>query len=145
MINSELTGTWQLVTCEYRDTDNQVTYPYGEDAIGYLMYTCDGYMFATIMRANRSKLATEDITRVSAEDLAMVVQTYLSYCGKFETQENKVIHHIEASMFPNWIGTYQERFFEFQDNRLLLSSSSFLRKGKQQVAYMIWDRLSKGY
>ena len=141
MSNSKFVGTWQLITCEYRSTDNEVFYPYGEDAIGYLTYTMDGYMSATIMRANRPKLTTEDITKVSSEELAMVVKTYLSYCGQYEIQDNQVIHHIQASLFPNWLGIAQKRFFNFKDNQLFLTSSSFLMRGKQQVAHMIWERI----
>ncbi|NMF62569.1 hypothetical protein DP113_33510 (plasmid) [Brasilonema octagenarum UFV-E1] len=144
MLNNQLIGTWRLVSCEYRDTDEQVSYPYGKDAIGYLIYTSDGYMSATLMRANRFKFTSQDIAAVSIEEQATAVQTYLAYCGKYEIQANKVIHHIEASLYPNLVGVDQERFFKFKGNRLLFSTPSFPMNGKQQVAHIVWERLSNG-
>lgn len=142
MTKNQFIGTWQLVSCEIRVADDQVSYPYGQNAVGYLMYTSDGYMSATLMRANRFKLVTEDIAGGSTEEQAMAVQTYLAYCGKYVIQTNKVIHQIEASLFPNWVGVEQERFFEFTDSRLSLSTPPLLVSGKQQVAYLIWERAS---
>lgn len=134
-------GTWQLLSCEYKDNEGQAIYPYGQDAIGYLTYTEDDYMFASIMKANRPQFKTEDISKVSTEEKIMALQTYLSYCGQYEIQANEVCHHIKASMFPNWMGTTQKRFFEFeQEDRLLLKSSPFSMHGKQRVAYMVWAK-----
>ena len=141
MDKNQLIGTWRLISFEIRNTDEQVSYPYGEDAIGYLLYTFDGYMSATLMRAKRSKFAARDIAGGTIEEQIMAVQTYLSYCGKYEIQDNKVIHHIEASLFPNWVGIDQERFFEFKDNRLFLSTPPLLVSGKQQVANLAWEHL----
>jgi hypothetical protein len=98
-------------------------------------------MSATLMRAKRSKFAARDIAGGTIEEQIMAVQTYLSYCGKYEIQDNKVIHHIEASLFPNWVGIDQERFFEFKDNRLFLSTPPLLVSGKQQVANLAWEHL----
>lgn len=141
MDKNQLIGTWRLISFEIRNTDDQVSYPYGDDAVGYLLYTFDGYMSATLMRSKRSNFAARDIAGGTIEEQIMAVQTYLSYCGKYEIQGNKVIHHIEASLFPNWVGIDQERLFEFKDNRLFLSTPPLLVSGKQQVAHLSWEHL----
>lgn len=64
-------------------------YPYGKDAIGYLMYSQDGYMSVVIMTANRPRFAAEDILKRSAQEKAAVYETYFSYCGKYEIQANR--------------------------------------------------------
>ena len=38
-----------------------------------------------------------------------------AYAGRYTVEGNKVIHHIEASWRPEWIGTEQTRFFEIND------------------------------
>lgn len=136
-------GTWQLVSCEIRDVNGQASYPYGQNAVGYLIYTFDGYMSATLMRGERSQFVIADIAAASTNEQVMAFQTYLAYCGKYEIQDNKVIHHIETSLFPNWVGVDQERFFEFRDNQLTLSTPPFLVNGKQQIGYLIWEQSSK--
>lgn len=141
MTQSQFVGTWRLVSFELRHTNGQVLYPYGKDAVGYLMYLPDGYMSVVIMSANRPKLAAEGIFGANAEEKATAAQTYFSYCGRYEIQADKVIHHVEASFFPNWVGVDQERFFEFTGDRLSLSKPPILVSGQQQTAHLIWERV----
>jgi hypothetical protein len=44
-----------------------------------------------------------------------------------------VIHHVEPSLFPNWVGGDQERWVELAGDQLILSASPLLLAGKQQV------------
>lgn len=141
MAENEFIGSWRLVSSEVRDSDGHVSYPYGQDAVGYIMYAADGYMSAQIMKANRSNFANGGILTGSKEEHAMASESYLAYCGKYEIQVNKVIHYIEASLFPNWVGTIQERFFEFKGDRLVLSTPPLVSGGKQGTAHLIWERV----
>ncbi|WP_445312295.1 lipocalin-like domain-containing protein [Microcoleus vaginatus] len=43
-------------------------------------------------------------------------------------------------MFPNWVVTDQERFFEFKDDRLTFSTPLIPIGGEEQIAYLIWKR-----
>ncbi|MBC6422077.1 MAG: lipocalin-like domain-containing protein [Hormoscilla sp. SP5CHS1] len=94
------------------------------------------------MTANRPKFATGNILRGSTEEKAAAAETYISYCGKYEIIDGKVIHHVEASLFPNWVGVDQERFFEFQGDRLSLSTPPIMYDGKQLTAHVLWERVS---
>jgi len=50
MTPNPLIGTWRLISWENRSVvDGQVSYLLGEDAVGYIMYNQDGYMFVAIM------------------------------------------------------------------------------------------------
>ena len=40
---------------------------------------------------------------------------------------------MELSLFPNWVGSDQQRWVEFAEDRLTLSASPLLLAGKQQV------------
>jgi len=92
------------------------------------------------MTANRPKFATDDVLGGTTEERAEAARTYVAYCGQYEIKDNTVIHHIQASLFPNWVGTDQERFFEFKDDRLTLSTPLIPIGGKEQRAYLIWKR-----
>ena len=109
-------GAWRLVSFEF-SKDGQVSYPFGKDAVGYLMYSQDGYVAITVMSANRPNFASGDITGGSLEEKIAALDTYFSYCGRYEVRGDRVIHHLEVSLFPNWIGMDHERIFEFEDNR----------------------------
>jgi lipocalin-like protein len=54
-----------------------------------------------------------------------------------------VIHHVELSLFPNWVGTDQQRFVELSQDTLILSASPLLFAGKQQVPRLVWERVRR--
>ncbi len=141
MVQNRFVGTWRLVSWENRSTD-AITYPFGQDAVGYIMYNEDGYMFVAIMTTNRPPFVSGDILGGSLKEKAAAAETLISYCGTYEIQRDRVIHHIEVSSFPNWVGVDQERIFEFKENRLVLSTLPLLVGGKQQTAHLVWERVS---
>lgn len=71
MAENQFVGTWRLVSLELRDAEGLAIYPYGQDAIGYLMYTPDGYMSAHIMKAHRSNFAAFDMGAATHEEQAI--------------------------------------------------------------------------
>jgi Lipocalin-like domain len=48
---------------------------------------------------------------------------------------------VELSLFPNWVGTDQERWVELAGDRLILSASSLLLAGTQQVPRLVGQRV----
>jgi hypothetical protein len=141
MERNPFVGTWRLVLLEMRKPDGQVSYLLGHDAVGYIMYTEDGYVSVAIMSADRPKFANGDIRRGTIEEKVAAADTYISYCGRYEIRDDRIIHHIAVSFFPNWIGVEQERVFEFDGCRLSLSTPPFLVDGVQQTSHLIWERV----
>ena len=142
MTPNPLIGTWRLVSWENRSlVDGQISYPLGKDAAGYIMYNQDGYMFVAIMGPNRLKFAANDLLSGTPEEEAQAEETYVSYCGQYDFDGDKVVHHVELSLFPNWVGVDQERLVELTGNRLTLSTPPILLRGIQQTAHLIWERV----
>jgi Lipocalin-like domain len=54
-----------------------------------------------------------------------------------------VIHHVELSVFPNWVGVDQERLVATNGNRLMLSTRPLLLEGRQQTAHLVWERVAR--
>lgn len=82
-------GTWRLVTLERRTEGGQVSYPFGQQPVGYIIYNEDGYMSVAIMDPNRPKYASEDIRGGTAEEKVVAADTYVSYCGQYEVVGDK--------------------------------------------------------
>jgi hypothetical protein len=141
MRQNPLIGTWRLVSWQNRSAEGRINYPLGEDAVGYIMYNADGYMFVAIMRRDRPMFAAADLFGGSAQEKARATDAYVSYCGRYEFRGETVVHHVELSLFPNWIGADQERLVEFAEDRLILSTRPTLFGGSQQTARLIWERL----
>src|SRR5262245_56598456 len=98
-----LVGTWRLLSWEARDADGTVTHPFGEQAVGYGVYTADGHVFAQLMRPGRPHFAGGDVLGGTAEENALALGGYAAYGGTYEVQDGTVVHHVEVSLFPNWI------------------------------------------
>jgi hypothetical protein len=142
MASNPLIGTWRLLSWENRSVeDGQISYPLGKDAAGYIMYNPDGYMFVAIMSPHRLKFAGGDLLSGTPEEEAQAEETYVSYCGRYDLREGTVIHHVELSLFPNWVGADQERLVELRGNRLTLSTRPILLRGIHQTAHLIWERV----
>jgi lipocalin-like protein len=142
MESNPLIGTWRLLSWENRSLDDgQVSYPLGEDATGYLIYNNDGYMFVAIMAPHRLRFAADDLLSTTKEEEAQAEETYVSYCGRYDFEGDTVVHHVEMSLFPNWIGGDQERLVDLRANRLTLSTRPLLLGGIQQTAHLIWERV----
>jgi len=136
-----LVGTWRLVRWENRDTDGTITYPLGLDAQGYIMYNPDGYMSVLITRSDRPALEAGDMGGGTDEELARAAATCVAYCGRYEVRPGRVVHYVETSLFPNWVGTTQERFLDLKGSLLTLSTAPLLYAGQERKAYLVWQRV----
>ena len=140
MSTNPFVGTWQLISNETKDASGEVSHPFGKDATGYLIYNQDGYMALTIMGANRGSFASADIRAGSLEDKQAAFDSYLTYCGTYEVKGDKVVHHVEQSLFPNWSGADQERFFQFSGDQLVLRTPPMAVGGEERTLYITWQR-----
>jgi hypothetical protein len=142
MTSNPLVGSWRLISWENRCVDGQkISYPLGKDAVGYIMYNEGGYMFVAIMRPNRVRFVAGDLLGGSTEEKVQAADTYVSYCGRYEFHGDTVTHHVDLSLFPNWVGVEQERLVELRGNRLTLSTRPILLGGMQRTAHLIWERV----
>jgi hypothetical protein len=141
MSSNLLVGTWRLLSWENRTLDGEVSYPLGEDASGYIAYNEDGYMFVAITRAGRRPFAAGDLLSASTAEKADAADTYVSYCGRYEFHGETVIHRVELSLFPNWVGVAQERLVKIDGDTLTLSTHPLLLEGREQTAHLLWQRV----
>ena len=103
MAQNPFVGTWRLVSYKLRGSNGQVSYPLGQDAVGYIIYSEDGYMSVALMAANRLKFAAGDPRGGTDEDKIVAADSYVSYCGRYEIQGGKVVHHVKlASFLTGW-------------------------------------------
>jgi Lipocalin-like domain len=136
-----LVGSWRLTSWENRAADGQVTYPMGTNAVGYLLYTADGRFSVMISRVGRTPFAAGDLLGASTEEQARAVEGFVAYAGRYSFHGDRVIHHVELSLFPNWVGSDQERWVELAEDRLTLSASPLLLAGTPQVPRLVWERV----
>jgi hypothetical protein len=125
-----LVGGWRLVSWENRAADGQLTYPMGADALGYVLYTADGRFSITISRRGRAGFTAGDLLSGATEEKAQAMESFVAYAGRYSFHGDRVIRHVELSLFPNWVGSDQQRWVELAGDRLTLSASPLLLAGK---------------
>ncbi len=142
MISKEqLSGTWELEswTIGYSDRDD-FTYPYGEDPQGLLLYTEDGWMSASICRADRAQLPADVSFRTLPEAArAAAFSSYFQYAGRYRVHDGDVIHAVAQSLNPNMAGTQQLRHAELDGQTLVLSGKDEVG-GTTRFHSLVWHR-----
>lgn len=117
--HDQFAGAWRLVRIERFDESGELAEPPVEDRVGYLMYDPAGYMGVTLMQPDRAAYAADEPT---PDEALTALQTYTSYFGRFTVNESEgyVTHHLEGSFNPRGTGADNQRFYRFEENRLVL-------------------------
>jgi len=137
-----LVGVWKLISFDARKEGEDLSFPFGKDVKGLLIYTDVGLFSVQMMRPNRPKFVSGDQLKGTVEEIKECFTGCISYFGSYEFDPNGrfVIHHIDSSLFPNWEGT-QKRFVEISDKRMSLTTPPVVWGGKGVVGAMIWERV----
>lgn len=104
-INDCFVGTWKLVS-NMKKEGKVITYPYGEDAVGYITYDANGFMSVQMMK----------------QDRAAPTPGYFAYFGRYEIdKKTKVVHHyLAGSLALSDVGTDRQRSYQFTGDQLHL-------------------------
>ena len=141
MKSEPLFGAWKLKSLETRASDGSVSYPWGKETLGYAVISSDGYFCVAIMSANRKRFSSQDMKGGSVEERASAADSYISYSGPCEIEKGKFRVKVEVSLFPNWIGTIQERNYKIKGKTLFVSTAPTLVNGKEQIGYLTFERV----
>lgn len=136
MINP-FVGSWKLLSAVY-ERDGQAAYPFGPEPVGLLIYDDLGNMSVQIMHSARADPAEAK----PAGHKRAAFAGYLGYFGTYEVSEadQLIVHHVQGSTLRHWVGSVQERSYEFSGNRLTLSAPATTDQAGAQ-AVLIWERI----
>jgi hypothetical protein len=116
-----LVGTWLLERWELIYADGRPPEcPLGADAIGFLMYTADGHVSASLARAQRPNTPPAD-----PQAKARAYEDYFAYAGRYVVPDGTVEHHIAIASDPALAGVVSRREVQIEGDRLLLSGPDF--------------------
>ncbi len=138
-----LVGVWRLVRYYSQYEGEAPLYPLGEDAVGYIQYTPDGYLFGAMQRARPKPFALADRMRATPEEKVRAFDDYVTYCGRYRVEGNKAFHRIELSLLPNWIGEEQVREIRWESDDRVALTAEWTVVGRKRVAVVLWERAGK--
>lgn len=136
-LKEQIIGVWSLVSYRSIDVKGNLVYPLGEDATGFLMFHPEGYMSAQLMRQNRPIYSSKDLHDGSIEEMAEAASGFLAYAGKYEVNEENdtLLHYVEVSMNPIWLGQEQPRVAKIEGNKLSIYN------GLNPDQKLVWKRI----
>ena len=139
----QVVGAWTL-TSLVLDQDGKKSEPYGPGAKGTVIFTSSGRTAVVITRAELPKFASNNRTTGTPEENKAAVAGSIAYFGTYDVNEAEkvVITHVEASTFPNWVGTDQKRTLEVSGDEM-----KFINKAPsmgQGFVTASWKRVKEG-
>lgn len=67
---------------------------------------------------------------------------YLAYAGyEMDERAGTVLHRVECSLLPNWIGLTMMRYAVLEGDRLTLSTAALSVGGERFIARLVWERI----
>jgi hypothetical protein len=136
----DIIGSWTLVSYEVRHPDGRVSLPMGDRPQGLLLYTADGGMSGQLARGDRKPFAADHLRGGSVTEKSDAADSFLSYGGRWRLEGNEVIHDVQVSLYPNWVGGQQRRNARVVDGKLELSTPPMPRAEGFLSAYLVWRR-----
>lgn len=138
-------GSWNLLSWEIRSSNGTVTTPIGEHPKGLITYDETDRMAVQLMQADRRPSESADPFGAAPDEIVAAWMGFISYAGRYEIDPSRkrVVHHVEICSFPNWVGSRQERFYEFDGDRLVLSTPPISLGGESTVSTLVWEPVSR--
>ena len=127
-------GRWRLLIAEDIRADGSVArYPWGQKPVGAIIVQ-GGYCYVQIMSSDVP--AFTGTTPTGDQMKAMQTSNYIAYTGPCTVDEAKgsVKLKVEAAWTANYVGTEQERFFRFENGKLLFGTApNSIRLGNERL------------
>ena len=135
---SDFIGTWKLIDYAFLHEDGVIKKPWGENVVGYLLYSAEGYMSGNLSPGGRRHSRERPETQKNRRK-----RDYIAYAGPYTVEGETVIHHVEVSLFPNWLGTAQLRHHKLEGNTLVLRTPPILLGDGVVAVQLTWERVKK--
>jgi Lipocalin-like domain len=139
-LKDQLLGTWTLVSSDQIRPDGSKLKQFGANPKGINVFDANGRFFVMIASADNSQIAARDSTRANSEKIGGLIAESIAYYGTYLVDEadEVVILHLDASTFPNQIGTDQKRIIASLTANELTYSSLPATSGVQ--VRQVWKR-----
>ena len=99
-------------------------------------------MIAILSEVGRLPFGSRDFRGGTSEEALGAINSYISYSGRYEVDGDTVTHHVEMSLFPNWIGRDQVRNLKFVEGNLVLTTPAFHLSGDEWTFELVWGRVT---
>ena len=113
---------------------------FGANPKGINVFDPNGRFFVMIASADNSQIAARDSAKANSEEIGGLIAESIAYYGTYTVNEAEkvVLFHLDASTFPNQIGTDQKRVITSLTAKELKYTSPAAMSGVQ--VHQVWKR-----
>jgi len=104
------------------------------------MYNGDGYMSALINKPGAPTIENGSLRHLSAPRKAALFDRCFTYAGSWRLEGRHIVHHVQHSHNPGFIGTDQIRLFAFDNDQLTLSAEEAIAGKEKRLHTLIWKK-----
>jgi len=145
-LEKDLVGSWRLVDWTVAVGDRSRR-PWGGKAKGLLTYTDDGRMWAALMATDRPEMPTRTLSAAPPSMRAAAASGFVTYAGSYTIDGEDVIHHVEISLLPNYVGNKERRHVDWVETENgfdleLTTPPTDTDAGRKVVERLQWSRIS---
>ena len=139
-LKEQLVGTWTLVSSDQVLPDGSTLKQFGANPKGINVFDTNGRFFLMVTSADNSKIVSNDPSKTNSEAVGGLIVESIAYYGTYTVNEAEkvAILHIEASTFPNQVGTDQKRTITSLTADELKYSAPAAMSGVQ--VHQVWKR-----
>lgn len=101
-------------------------------------------MSALLSHPERPVYRSEDRYTATDAEIRDSFLKFLDYCGTYAFHENEgfMLHRVQGSSLPNWVGSVQKRFYVLNGSCLTISRHRFLPRATNGHLSSFGKRLS---
>ena len=116
-------GVWDIVELVNWSAEGVPSRPFGDDPLGYFVYTPGGNL---ILHITVNPRLPSQASPPSVEELAARARSSIAYFGTFSVDqaEGVITHEIVGDLSPNRAGTDQARPYRIEGDELVLDFSA---------------------
>ena len=140
LLKEQLLGTWLLVSSDQVRPDGSKLKQFGANPKGINVFDANGRFFVMIASADNSQIAARDSAKANSEEIGGLIAESIAYYGTYTVNEAEkvVLFHLDASTFPNQIGTDQKRIITYLIANELKYTSPAVMSGVR--IHQVWKR-----
>jgi hypothetical protein len=138
-LKEQLVGTWTLVSSDQVRPDGSKLKQFGDNPKGINVFEANGRFFVMIASADNLQIASIGRSKTNSEQDGLIIES-IAYYGTYTVNEDVTVIslHLDASTFPNQVGTDQKRIITSLTADELKYSSPAAISGVQ--VHQVWKR-----
>jgi hypothetical protein len=137
-VREQLVGSWLMATNTTTGPDGTKVDTYGPNAKGIAIFDSNGRFILITTRSDLPRFASNNRGTGTADENRAVVQGSLAYFGTYSVNETDKSYtvQIEASMYPNWVGTAQKRMIAIAGDEFTITNPAGSGGGRVESKYV---------